>query len=63
MDQVSDANGESAGMRVVVIGGTGHIGTYLIPRLVHAGYAVVSIPRGERRPYVEDPLWKGGEQV
>ena len=28
-------------MRVVVIGGTGHVGTFLIPRLIHEGYEVV----------------------
>jgi uncharacterized protein YbjT (DUF2867 family) len=33
--------GES-GMRVVVIGGTGHVGTYLVPRLVARGHEVVS---------------------
>ena len=35
--------------RVVVIGATGHIGTYLVPRLVRAGHEVVAISRGERR--------------
>lgn len=38
-------------MRVVVIGATGHIGSYLIPRLVEAGHAVVGICRGQRNPY------------
>jgi nucleoside-diphosphate-sugar epimerase len=45
-------------MRVVVIGGTGHIGTYLVPSLVSAGHAVVVISRGARRPYRDDPLWR-----
>src|SRR5262249_50514505 len=44
-------------MRVIVIGGTGHIGTYLCPRLVEAGHDVVSVSRGQRRPYTENPLW------
>ncbi len=39
-------------MRVVVIGGSGHIGTYLVPRLVVAGHEVISISRGEREPYL-----------
>jgi nucleoside-diphosphate-sugar epimerase len=30
-------------MRVVVVGGSGHIGTFLIPRLVRAGFDVVNI--------------------
>jgi nucleoside-diphosphate-sugar epimerase len=44
--------------RVVVIGGTGHIGTYLVPRLVSAGYKVVSVSRGERAPYQSNGSWK-----
>jgi len=31
-------------MRMVVIGATGHIGTYLVPRLVAAGHEVVAAP-------------------
>jgi hypothetical protein len=27
-------------MRVVIIGGTGHVGTFLVPRLVMAGHEV-----------------------
>ena len=37
-----------AWMRVVVIGGSGHVGTYLIPRLVAAGHEVVNVSRGQR---------------
>jgi nucleoside-diphosphate-sugar epimerase len=44
--------------RVVVIGGTGHIGTYLVPRLVSAGFEVVSVSRGERAPYQPNGAWK-----
>jgi nucleoside-diphosphate-sugar epimerase len=43
--------------RVVVIGATGHIGTYLIPRLVRAGHEVVAISRGTRGPYQQFPEW------
>jgi nucleoside-diphosphate-sugar epimerase len=39
-------------MRVVVIGGTGHIGTFLVPRLVDAGHEVIVASRGQREPYV-----------
>jgi nucleoside-diphosphate-sugar epimerase len=38
-------------MRVIVIGGTGHIGSWLVPRLVEAGHDVVSVTRGHRAPY------------
>ena len=31
---------------VVVIGSTGHVGTYLVPRLVAAGYEVTAVSRG-----------------
>lgn len=45
-------------MRVVVIGGSGHIGTFLIPRLIRAGHEVVTISRGQRSSYVPDPVWQ-----
>jgi nucleoside-diphosphate-sugar epimerase len=51
------------GMRVAVIGGTGHIGTYLIPRLVDAGFETISISRGIRQPYVESAAWKLVDQI
>jgi nucleoside-diphosphate-sugar epimerase len=50
-------------MRVVVIGGTGHIGTYLVPSLVRAGHDTVVISRGSRRPYSPDPAWQDVELV
>ncbi|MGP3933181.1 NAD-dependent epimerase/dehydratase family protein [Nonomuraea sp. KM88] len=50
-------------MRVVVIGGSGHIGTYLIPRLVDAGHDVVAVSRGERQPYTPHPAWRRVELV
>jgi nucleoside-diphosphate-sugar epimerase len=50
-------------MRVVVIGGTGHIGTYLVPGLARAGHEVVVITRGSRRAYQGDPVWDEIELV
>ena len=44
-------------MRIVVIGGTGHIGSYLIPRLVGAGHDVVVASRGHRHPYHPHNAW------
>lgn len=44
-------------MRVVVIGATGHVGTYLVPRLVAKGHDVTAISRGTREPYIPDPAW------
>ena len=46
-------------MRVVVIGGTGHVGTYLVPRLVARGHEVVVFSRGQRGPYQPHAAWKG----
>lgn len=45
-------------MRVVVIGGTGHIGTYFIPRLVENGYEVLSVTRGKSGPYKMSGIWR-----
>ncbi len=42
-------------MRIVIIGGTGHVGTYLVPRLVRAGHEVINVSRGESKPYRPDP--------
>jgi nucleoside-diphosphate-sugar epimerase len=50
-------------MHIVVIGGTGHVGSFLVPRLVRAGHRVTSLSRGTRRPYVDDPAWDEVEQV
>src|SRR3954454_8260279 len=48
---------------IVVIGATGHVGTYLIPRLVRAGHDVVAISRGTRAPYTPAPEWSAVERV
>lgn len=45
-------------MKAVVIGGCGHIGSWLVPKLVHAGYDVTSVSRGKRRPYTDDSTWR-----
>ena len=50
-------------MHVVVIGGSGHVGTFLVPRLVEAGHEVVTISRGRREPYQAHPTWRSVEQV
>ncbi|EJJ29140.1 NAD-dependent epimerase/dehydratase family protein [Rhizobium sp. CF142] len=43
--------------RVIVIGATGHVGTYLVPRLVEAGHEVVAISRGSAAPYKPHEAW------
>ena len=49
--------------RIVVIGATGHVGTYLVPRLVRGGHEVVALSRGEREPYRPAPEWRAVERV
>ena len=50
-------------MRIVVIGATGHVGGYLLPRLVRAGHEVVAVSRGAREPYRADEAWASVERV
>jgi nucleoside-diphosphate-sugar epimerase len=50
-------------MRVAVIGATGHVGTYLIPRLVAAGHEVMALSRGQRAPYHPHPAWKRVQRI
>lgn len=50
-------------MRVLVIGATGHIGTYLVPRLVRAGHEVVVMSRGTRTAYADGPEWSAVTRV
>ena len=49
--------------RVVIIGGSGHVGTYLVPRLVEAGHEVVNVSRGKREPYTPHAAWNSVETV
>jgi nucleoside-diphosphate-sugar epimerase len=50
-------------MRIAVIGATGHIGSWLVPRLVRAAHDVVAISRGSRFPYHDSPEWQSVESV
>jgi nucleoside-diphosphate-sugar epimerase len=50
-------------MRTVVIGGTGHVGTYLVPRLVGLGHEVVCISRRKREPYHPHGAWQSVQRV
>jgi nucleoside-diphosphate-sugar epimerase len=49
--------------RIVVIGATGHVGSYLVPRLVRAGHEVVALSRGARDPYVPAVEWRDVQRV
>jgi len=50
-------------MRVVIIGGTGHVGTYLVPQLVEAGYVVTNVSRNQNQPYIPHSAWNHVKQV
>ena len=49
--------------RIIIIGGSGHVGTYLVPALVERGNDVVNVSRGTAAPYRPHPAWKSVEQV
>ncbi len=53
----------SAVSRIAVIGATGHVGTFLVPRLVRAGHDVVAVSRGLREPYLPDEAWSSVQLV
>jgi nucleoside-diphosphate-sugar epimerase len=50
-------------MKVTVIGGSGHIGSFLVPRLVQAGHEVTNISRGTSKPYTDAPAWQQVQNV
>ncbi len=49
--------------RIVVIGGSGHVGTHLLPALIQLGHEVVNVSRGTASPYRQHAAWKAIEQV
>ncbi len=50
-------------MRIVIIGGTGHVGTYLVPRLVQEGHEVICVSRSQRLPYQSHAAWNAVRQI
>ena len=51
-------------MRILVVGGTGHIGSYLVPRLVRAGHEVLVVARNPRPQYTDPRIaWPKVEWV
>lgn len=49
--------------RIVIIGGSGHVGTYLLPALIEQGHEVVNVSRGQAKSYRPHPAWDRVEQV
>lgn len=50
-------------MRVTIIGGTGHVGSYLVPRLVRLGHDVTCVTRSQRQPYFADAAWDQVQRI
>jgi nucleoside-diphosphate-sugar epimerase len=50
-------------LRIAVVGATGHIGTWLVPRFVRGGHDVVAISRGQREPYHDSPEWSDVQRL
>ena len=50
-------------MRITIIGGSGHVGTYLVPYLVAAGHEVINLSRQQRQPYISSSAWKEVRQI
>jgi nucleoside-diphosphate-sugar epimerase len=50
-------------MRIVIIGGKGHVGTYLVPRLIEAGHEVMCVSRGKQKPYHPHAAWTAVKDV
>lgn len=50
-------------MKIVVIGGYGHIGSFLVPKLVKNNNQVIAVSRGNHQPYVQDKNWEQVDHV
>lgn len=49
--------------RIVIIGGSGHVGSYLVPALVDRGHDVVNVSRGIAVPYRPHAAWTKVESI
>lgn len=50
-------------MRVIVIGATGHIGSYLVPKLVNQDFEVLAVSRHHQTPYNDNPAWRSVRSI
>ena len=45
-------------MKIIAIGASGHVGSYLVKELVKEGHEVVAVMRGSRVPYgYKQSIW------
>jgi nucleoside-diphosphate-sugar epimerase len=58
-----NAGAEGRVSRIVIIGGSGHVGSYLVPRLVALGHDVVNVSRGAAKPYRPHHAWRTVENI
>ena len=49
--------------RIIIIGGSGQIGSYLVPTLFTMGHEVVNVSRGISAPYRAHSAWEQVESV
>ncbi len=49
--------------KIVVIGGSGHVGSYLVPLLVEQGHSVLNVSRGAAKPYRPHYAWNNVRNV
>ena len=49
--------------RIIIIGGSGHVGSYLVPALVTMGHEVINVSRGISTPYRAHSAWEQVENV
>ena len=49
--------------RIIIIGGSGHVGSYLVPTLVTMGHEIVNVSRGISAPYRAHSAWEQVENV
>lgn len=51
-------------MKIIVLGGYGHIGSYLVPKLVKLGHEVIAVSRGKHDSYTKnDSAWERVEHL
>jgi len=50
-------------MKILILGGTGHIGSWLVPALVERGHTVSVVSREKRAPYRDDAAWQAVTKI